>query len=833
MAAGKDPRSKEGLRLVGVAEKLAVPAEQLRRRCDPAILPFETTEQVESLLGTVGQERAISAIEFGVEVDSNGFNIFVAGPPGSGRNATACTYVEHAALAQPVPEDWVYVNNFSDPYHPQSIHLPAGQGHELAGRMDELVEAARREIPRAFESEDYERRRNDILTQLHQRQQTLYSQIQENAKAQGFAIEMTPAGILTVPLVDDHPLSTEEYEKLPQETKNELERRGEELRQRLEQALHEGRQQEKEATERLRDLEREVALVAVGHLFDELRDRYQSYPDVIEYLRQIQEDIPEHLEDFRAGPTPPEGLPAALAELQGTSREEHLSRYKVNVLIDNSGTKGAPVVQEHYPTYYNLMGRVEYQARFGAMTTDFRQIKAGALHRANGGYLVLDALAVLINPFAWDALKKALQTRESRIENIGDQFSAIPAATLKPEPIPLNVKVVMVGSPYIYYLLYHLDEDFRKLFKVKADFGPDMDRTEQHVLRYAGFISRQVRERKLRHFDRSGVARLVEYGSRLVEDQKKLSTRLADVADMVVEASYWAGKKGHSLVTEEDVEQAIDQKEYRSNLIEERIQQFIEDGTIMIDTEGTKAAQVNGLSVFDLGDYSFGRPSRITARTSLGSEGVVNIEREIELSGPIHSKGVLILAGYLSGKYAQDYPLALSATLTFEQTYDEVEGDSASSTELYVLLSALSGLPMRQGIAVTGSVNQIGEVQAVGGVTRKVEGFYTVCKAKGLTGEQGVILPESNVKNLMLKDEVVQAVRDGKFHLWSVRTIEEGIELLTGVPAGEQKPDGTYPAGTVHQMVDAKLREYAQRLKEFGTAGGRRETLRRREEKAA
>jgi len=830
---GKGSRARERMRLVALEERLSVPVERLRRSCDPASLPFESTKEVEPLLGTVGQERAISSIEFGVEIGSGGFNIFVAGPSGSGRTATACTYVEQAARAQPVPDDWVYVHNFEDPYRPQAIRLPAGQGGDLAKRMDELVEAARREIPRAFESEDCERRRNDILTQLHQRQQALYSQIQESAKAQGFAIELTPAGILTVPLVDDHPLSTEEYERLPEEVKQELERRGEELRQRLEQALHEGRQQEKEATEKLRELEREVALFAVGHLFDDLRDRYREHPEVLDYLRRVQEDIPEHLEDFRAGPQQPEGLPAALAELQGSSREEHLARYKVNVFVDNSGTKGAPVVQEHYPTYYNLMGRLEYQARFGAMTTDFRQIKPGAVHRANGGYLVLDALSVLTSPFAWDALKRALQTRESRIENIGEQYTPIPAATLRPEPIPLNLKVVMVGDPFIYYLLYHLDEDFRKLFKVKADFGPDMDRSDQHVQMYAGFISRQVRERGLRHFDRTGVARMVEYGSRLVEDQGKLSTRLADVADMVVEASHWAGRNGHELVTAADVDQAVAHREYRSNLIEERIREYIEEGTIIIDTEGSRPAQVNGLSVVDLGDYSFGRPSRITARVSLGGEGVIAIEREIKLSGPIHSKGVLILSGYLSGKYAQRYPLALSATLTFEQTYDEVEGDSASSAELYVLLSALSGLPLKQGVAVTGSVNQVGQIQAVGGVTRKVEGFFEVCKAKGLTGEQGVIIPEANVKNLMLKDEVVQAVRDGRFHLWSVRTVDEGIELLTGTPAGEQRADGSYPEGTVHHLVDARLREFAERLKEFGAPAERREEREKLEEKAA
>ncbi|MGI5836209.1 MAG: Lon protease family protein [Chloroflexota bacterium] len=821
MAVARNARPKEKLRLLRLEDKLAVPPDRLRWRFDPVELPFETTEAVESLQGTVGQERAVSALEFGMEIDSSGFNVFVSGPSGTGRSTTAHSYMKRAAESLPVPDDWVYVHNFADPYRPKAIRLPAGKGSELARDMEDMLEAARREIPRAFESEDYERRRNDVLTRLHQQQQAIYTQLQEIARDQGFSIELTPAGIITVPIVEGRPLSAEEYENLPSEQKANLEKKGDELRRQLEQALHEGRKLEKDATERLRQLEEEVALFAVGHLFEDLRHRYRDFPDVLDYLSKVQEDIPEHLDDFRVSPQQEQRLPGALAELQGASREEHLSRYKVNVVVDNSQTHGAPVIEEHNPTYYNLMGRLDYQARLGAMSTDFLQIKAGALHRANGGYLLVDALDVLTSPLAWDALKRTLETRELRIENIGEQYSPIPAATLRPEPIPLLCKVVMVGDPYIYYLLYHLDEDFRKLFKVKADFGPDMDRSDSHIQRYTWFISRQVREKGLRHFHRSGVAKMVEYGVRLVEDQSKLTTRLADIADMVVEASFWAGKNGHDLVMAEDVEKAIEHKEYRSNLIEEKIQEYIEDGTIMIDTEGVKDAQVNGLSVSDLGDYSFGRPSRITARTSLGGHGVVNIEREIKLSGPIHSKGVMILSGYLSGKYAQDYPLALSATLTFEQMYSEVDGDSASSTELYALLSALSGLPLKQGIAVTGSVNQKGEVQAVGGVTRKVEGFYEVCKAKGLTGEQGVIIPEANIKNLMLKDEVVQAVRDGKFHLWSVRTVDEGIELLTGVRAGEQLPDGTYPQGTVHQMVDARLREYAQKLKEFGGEMGK------------
>jgi len=826
MEVARNARARAKLRVLGLAEKLSVPSDRLRWNCDPSTFPFESTEDVEPLVGTVGQERAVSAIEFGIDVDDGGFNIFVAGPPGSGRSTTAHSYLEEAARTQPVPGDWVYVHNFPDPYRPRAIQLPAGEGNRFRQRMDDLVESARREIPKAFESEDYERRRNDVLTNLQQRQQAIYSQVQEEARARGFAIEVTPAGVLTVPLVEGKPVTPQEYEQLPQETRQELERRGAELREHLEQALHQGRMLEKESTEELRRLEREVALFAAGHLFDELQESYQQYPEVLEYLRQVQEDIPEHLEDFKGGTH--EGTSGPFAEMQDLAREDRLARYKVNLFVDNSETRGAPVVDEPNPTYYNLMGRLDYQARFGAMTTDFRQLKAGAVHRANGGYLLLNALYVLTNPMAWDALKKAMQTGEARIENLGEQFSPIPAATLRPEPIPLRCKVVLVGSPDVYYLLYHLDEDFRKLFKVKADFGPDMDRSQQHILRYAGFISRQVRERGLRHFHRSGVARMVEYGSRLVENQDKLTTRLADVADAVVESSYWAGKNGHDLVMSEDVDRAIAHREYRSNLVEEKVQELIEDGTIMIDTEGERLAQVNGISIAELGDYSFGKPSRITARTALGGGGVVNIEREIELSGPIHSKGVLILSGYLAGRYAQDYPLALSATLTFEQLYDEVEGDSASSAELYALLSALSGLPLKQGIAVTGSVNQHGQIQAVGGVTRKVEGFFDVCKAKGLTGEQGVVLPEANVKHLMLKDEVVQAVREDRFHIWAVRSIDEGIELLTGVPAGDQRPDGSYRLGTVHQRVDARLREYARRLKEFGvgpqeiTGGGER-----------
>jgi len=615
-----------------------------------------------------------------------------------------------------------------------------------------------------------------------------------------------------VPVMQGQPIPPEQLERLPRETREGMERQAKELQERMEQLIRQGRRLEKEAQERLRQLEREVALFAVGHHFEELEQIYQGQPEVLGYLAQVKEDIPGHLDDFRGVRKEQQELPP---ELQGAAVRERLARYQVNVLVDNGGTEGAPLVEEYKPGYYNLVGRVEYQSRMGAMTTDFRQIKAGALHRANGGFLLVEAADLLAAPMAWDALKRALRTREIRIENMGEQQGAVPMATLRPEPIPLQVKVVLLGSPALYLLLYSQDEEFQELFKVKAEFEPDMEREERNVLGYAGFVSRQVREKGLPHFDRGAVARVVEYGSRLAGDQGRLTTRFSEIADLVTEAGFWARSGGREVVTAGDVERAMEEREYRSGQASERLRRMIREGTILIDLEGAQEGQVNGLSVVQMGDYSFGLPSRITARTSVGSAGVVDVEREISLSGPSHSKGVLILSGYLSAQYAQDYPLALSATLTFEQMYNEVDGDSASSAELYALLSSLSGLPLRQGIAVTGSVNQRGQVQAVGGVTEKVEGFFEVCRAMGLTGQQGVILPAANVRNLMLRGEVVRAVREGAFHLWAVSSVDEGIELLTGVPAGRKGEDGRYPVGTVHQLVDARLRQYAERMKEY------------------
>jgi predicted ATP-dependent protease len=802
--------------LESLRTQLAVPPEHLRRRVDPAQLPA-TTADVSPLVGTIGQPRALDALAFGLEIRSSGYNLFVAGPSGSGRERTVHDFLERFAPTRPAPSDWVYVYNFDQPDRPNAIRLPQGRGRAFANDIESFLQVAQRDIPRAFESEDYARHRHEALAELAKRTDALFNSLQSFARDQGFAIETTPSGILTVPIKEGHPLSTEEFQQLPREVQEELEQRLPELQERIADTLRQIRQVQKEATERVRKLDRDVASFTVGPHLDELRETYHDEPEILAYLDQVQSDLPEHLDDFRSSESEQEQQQqTSLSRLTGGQREGHLARYRVNGFVDNDASQGAPVIVERNPTYYNLTGRIDYRATFGALVTDFLQIKAGALHRANGGFLVLHVLDVLRAPLAWDALKRALICGEVTIENLGEQYSVLPTEQLRPEPIPLDVKVILLGPPAVYSMLYQADPDFQELFKVKADFAPDMDLNDEHLGHYVAYISRRVQEEHLRDFDRSALARVIEYGAWLREDQRKLSTRLREIADVVSEANYWAGKAGHDLAQAADVDQAIAKRKYRSNLIEERLQEMIDDGTILIDTVGARAGQVNGMAIIDLGGYPFGRPSRITARVSPGRGSVQSIEREIELSGPIHSKGFLILSGYLAGQYSQQYPLALSATLTFEQSYDEIDGDSASSTELYVLLSALSGLPLSQGIGVTGSVNQHGEVQAVGGVTPKIEGFFAVCKAKGLTGEQGIIIPATNVPNLMLDQEVIDAVEANQFHIWAVRTIDEGIELLTGHPAGERDAEGHYPEGTVHRLVEDRLQDYAERLRAFG-----------------
>ncbi|MBE0446873.1 MAG: AAA family ATPase [Actinobacteria bacterium] len=789
-----------------------VAVKDLRRESDPSIFKFSSTDEVEPLEGTIGQDRAIESIEFGFGIKTKGFNLYAAGPPGVGKTSTIKSYVQVKAKREPVPDDWCYVNNFSDPDRPLAVSLPPGRGRILAKDMDELVNSARAEIPRAFESKEYEERKTRIANEFEAQREKGLAEIEKKAEERGFAVDITTAGIITIPLMKGRPLRREEYSLLPEEQRREIQEAGEELQSEINEVLTRIRRLDKEAKEKVQDLDKEIALFAIGHLLQDLRDRYGDFPKVLSYLDQVEKDIIENLDDFRVGEKPRVSIPG----LEALQRPPTFDRYKVNVIVNNSDLEGAPVVFELNPSYYNLVGKTEYRAQFGAMTTDFSMIKAGALHRANGGFIMVNILDVLLNPLAWDVLKRAIRSEEIRIELMGEQFRAIPAATIKPEPIPLDIKVVLIGNPRIYMLLYHLDEDFRELFKIKADFNIEMDRTSEHEEKYASFISNRTREAKLRPFDPSGVARIVEYGSWLAGDQKKLSTRFLDIADMVSEASYWAEATDSSpVVSAEHVDKAIDHKKFRSNMIEAKVQELINRGIVMIQTDEAVVGQINALSIISLGDYYFGRPSKITAKIHLGKRGVVNIEREIDQSGPSHSKGVLILANYLAGMYATDKPLSISASITFEQSYEGVDGDSASSTELYTLLSALSDVPIKQSLAVTGSVNQRGEIQPIGGVSRKIEGFYDICNARGLTGDQGVLIPIQNVDNLMLKKEVTDAVKAGKFRIYPVKTIDEGIEILTGVEAGERRADGTYPEGTINYLVNERLKQMADILKEY------------------
>ncbi|MBI4571553.1 MAG: AAA family ATPase, partial [Chloroflexi bacterium] len=785
--------------------------DDLYRRCDPAGLAFETTAEVPPADGTVGQDRALSSLAFGLEIQADGYNLFVAGPAGTGRNSTLRAIVSRIAAGRAVSPDWSYVHNFQDGRQPSVISLPAGRGRALARDMDAFVDACRREIPRHFESESYIQRRDELSRELQGQRERAFEEVEQEARRAGFSVNVSPMGVATVPLKEDgQPMSREEFAQLPEERRRTLQASGDELQSRISQAMLQARRLEKAAQGRLEELNKTVALYAITPLLNELRQEYLDVPKVVEHFALVEDDIIGHLELFR----PSEQEAPALPFLRPPA-EDFFARYKVNVVVAQQDGAGAPVVIEHNPTYYNLFGRVDYRSQFGAVSTDHTMIKAGSIHRANGGYLILQVSDVL-TPLVYETLKRTLRCREIRIENLGEQYSAIPVATLNPQPVPLDVKVVLVGNPLIYHQLYRLDEEFRKLFRVKADFTTDMDRSDAGIDMYSGFISSRVREERLRHFDRTAVARVVEYGSRLVEHQGKLSTRFIDIGDLLTEADFWAGKGASDLVRAEHVERAIEEKVYRSNLLEERVHELIEDGTVLIDTQAAVVGQVNGISVYELGDYRFGRPSRITARVSLGRGQVVSIDREIQLSGRLHNKGFAIVNGYLHGKYAQERPLSLTASIGFEQTYDEVEGDSASAAELYALLSALADAPVKQGIAVTGSVNQRGEVQPIGAVNDKIEGFYAVCKARGLTGEQGVVIPKANVQHLMLKREVVDACRAGRFHVWVVSNVDEGIEVLTGVPAGAPGGRGRYPAGTINRLVTDRLAQMSRRVAAAG-----------------
>lgn len=793
----------------------SLPPDALYRHCDPNEFSFETTAELEELTQMVGQDRAVEAVEFAAAVELEGYNLFVLGPPGTGRHKYVQQFLAQTAGGQAAPSDWCYVNNFAEPQKPTALALPAGKGRTLRTDLERLVDEAHTAIPAAFESEDYRTRRQAIEEEFKEAQGKIFEQMQARGKARGIGILQTPTGIAFAPLQDGEVMSPEAFNKLSEEDKKRIQDDTKALQKELERAMQGTPQRMRKTREKIRQLDREVTVFAVGGLIDDLVEAYHEFPKVVEYLKNLQSDIIDNVEIFRKSPA--EQPSTAEAELPGQHPKESLAlrRYGVNVLVDHGEARGAPVVFEEHPTYAFLMGRVEHVAKLGALLTDFNLIRGGALHRANGGYLVLDVRKVLIQPFAWEGLKQALSSRELRIESIGQAYGLVSTVSLEPEPIPLKVKVVLIGDRMLYYLLQALDPEFSDLFKVAADFEDQMVRTPENHQLLARLLGTVARREQLKPLDRAAVARLLEESARHAEDSERLSTQIRHVADLVREADYWGTKHGHSVIRADDVQQAIDSRDRRRNRVRERLQEEILRDTILIDTDRAKVGQINGLAVVQVGDFMFGRPSRITARLSLGSGKVMDIEREVELGGPIHSKGVLILANFLAAHYVIDRPLSLSASLVFEQSYSGVEGDSASSAELYALLSALAEAPIKQSLAVTGSVNQFGEVQAIGGVNEKIEGFFDICKARGLTGQQGVLIPISNVKHLMLRRDVIDAVAAQQFHIYPVQTIDHGIAILTGIDAGERDAQGEFPEGSINHRVKARLIDFAEKRRAF------------------
>jgi lon-related putative ATP-dependent protease len=771
----------------------------------------ESTKGLVPLREIIGQDRAVRALKFGLGIKDQGFNIYVAGFPGTGRTTAVKNFLEEVARVRPVPSDWCYVNNFHNQYEPKAMKLPAGKGRHLRDDMATFVGEAQRILHKAFESEDYGTRRASTIRDVEEERQKLIGQLTKQAEEQGFILEASPVGWLMIPVLKGKLVNDQEFIELDPKTREEIEKKRKQLTDQFTNAMNQLRVLQGKADEALKKLNREVALFAIGVIVTDLKEEYKDLPDVSTYIDNVQSDILNNLSHFTKEPeeTPQTPFPARWM------KETPFKKYEVNVIVDNSDASGAPVTMELNPTYLNLFGRVEKEAQFGALVTDYTMIRGGSLHRANGGYLILPVGELLRSSFSYEGVKRALKNERIVIEEVEERLGFIATKSLKPEPIPLDVKVILIGDPYLYYQLYSLDMEFNQLFKVKADFDTTMDRTEENMQQYAAFVFTLCQKEGLRHLDGSGLAKLIEHSSRLAKDQQKLSTRFAEVADTIREASFYAVEEKSELVTAVHVKKAIEEKVHRSKLIQEKIQEMITRGILLIDTETTEIGQVNGLTVINLGDYEFGSPSRVTASVGLGRDGVIDIEREAKMGGPIHTKGVLILSGYLNEKYAQDKPLSLSARIVFEQNYEGVEGDSASSAELYAILSALSGLPITQNLAVTGSVNQKGEVQAIGGVNEKIEGFFEVCKAKGFTGKQGVMIPESNTQNLMLKEEIVEAAKEGKFRIYPIKTIDEGIEVLTGVTAGERQKDGNFEEGTVNYKVDKRLRQMAEKLREF------------------
>lgn len=780
-------------------EKYKINLKKLKYKFEAQKLNFTSTKELSAIdQEIIGQKRAANSLDFGMRVSRNGYNIFMAGESGTGKSTYAENIAEKKSDKMDKPRDILYVFNFSDPEEPRIMKVDAGMGNDLKDDMEKIIEELQGEIPRAFEGEEYEAERKEILNKHQPKSNKIMQEFEESVKERDFILNNTSQGLVPVPVNEDgDSISREDFQNMDEEKKEEIRNISQKIQNEISQVMREIRSIKEKAQDELSALEKKIGISVVQPIIYHLKDKYSNCEEVVDYLEEVQADIVDHIEHFRNNDNQKQQNP--FLAMRQDKDGNFFIRYQINIFVNNNNTEGAPVVYEKNPTYYNLFGKIEGKSQFGTITTDFTMIRSGSLHKANGGFLIINAEDLLTNPFCWDTLKRALINQENTVENIGKQYRSVPIITLKPEALELDLKVIMIGSPYIYYLLYNFDEEFSELFKIKADFDIEMERTKKNINKFADFISSVINRDQLKEFTADAVAAMIDFSSRLTDDRHKLSTKFNEIIEILYEADAWADTADEDLVSADSVNKAILEKEKRSNLLEEKIQEQIDRDQLLLDVSGTEVGQINGLSVYKAGNYSFGRPARITARSYLGKDGVINIEREAKMSGRIHSKGVMILTGYLGGQYAQDAPLSLTASIAFEQSYGGVDGDSATCAEAVALLSSLSEVPIRQDIAITGSMNQKGIIQPIGGVNEKIEGFFKVCKAKGITGKQGVIIPDRNLDNLMLAQEVIAAVEKEEFHLYSINELDQALEIMLSTKADK-----------VHQSVKEKLEKFAE-----------------------
>lgn len=791
-------------------ERYKVPIEKLRNQCDSSIFPHETTESWIVDRELIGQDRAMEALKYGLSMKRKGYNIYVSGLAGTGRNSYSYLVAKEFAKKKTTPCDWCYVYNFKKPNCPKAISLGNGEGIYFKQEVEAAIKSIDIEIPKALSSRDYEDSKNAIFNENKKMAEGILMELNSFAKEYSFVFKQTERGILSIPLIDNRPMTDEELDKLSDE---EMERLGNisiELTQKSYDYIKRIKAVETKLKNEMRKLKEEQVALVTTTFIGPIQVKYRDNEGITNFLLDMKEDIVKNYEMFLVNE---EENYMEKIFLQGNKKEEFLKRYFINLFIDNSYIKGAPVIKEMNPNYYNLFGKIEYANEMGVAKTDHTRIKPGSIHEANGGYILIQAKDILQNKLSWDGLKRAITTEELKIENvIGFNLAS---ETLNPEPIPLDIKIIIIGDYLTYHILYAYDEEFKKIFRIKADFDTEMERNEENILKIGSFVAYQCKEENLLPFHREALGAIIDLSSRIADEKNKLTASFNQLVEIIYEADGWASSECKDMVTKEDVDKAILKKQYRNNSYEERLLELIDNGTILIETEGEKVGEINGLSVIDLGQYSFGRPTKITANTYFGKDGIINIEKESEQSGNIHDKGVLIMSGYLGEKYAQNIQLSMTASITFEQSYDGIDGDSASSTELYAILSSLGDIPIKQGIAVTGSVNQKGMIQPIGGVNEKIEGYYRVCKLKGLKVGEGVIIPSKNIENLMLNEEVIEAVKDGRFTIYAIDTIDEGMEILTGIKAGELNEKGEYEENTINAYVQEKLMYYAMLDKEL------------------